>query len=131
MSNGTAHYVRVNFLIAAAFVIVIVCLAVTVWITISDEFAKGIVTLVLGRYLGYVDNIYNFEFGTTRSSTKKDETITELTKTAATVATTAQATQAASDIIAAAATVPPGPLKTETVEVTADTANVTTGEPKS
>lgn len=131
MSNGTAHYVRVNFLIAAAFVIVIVCLAVTVWITISDEFAKGIVTLVLGRYLGYVDNIYNFEFGTTRSSTKKDESIAELTKTAATVATTAQATQVASDIIAAAATASPGPLKTETVEVTADTANVTTGEPKS
>ena len=121
MSEPTTHYVRVNSLIAVAFVVVILCLAVTVWEQITDEFAKGILTLVLGRFLGYVDNIYNFEFGTTRSSTKKDETITELTKTAAVVATTAQATQVASDVLAAQSA---APIKTDTVEVVADTANV-------
>lgn len=78
-------------LVSAAFAIVLLCLAVTVWQQVDDEFAKGIITLVLGRMLGYVDAIYNYEFGTTRSSAKKDETINELTKTAATVATTAQA----------------------------------------
>ena len=40
-----------------------------------NEFLKGIVTLVLGRFLGYLDNIYNFEFGTTRGSRDKDLTI--------------------------------------------------------
>ncbi len=65
------------------------CFVVTVWTSIDDEFSKGIVTLILGRYLGYIDNIYNFEFGNTRSSTGKDATINELTKTAAVVANTA------------------------------------------
>lgn len=43
-----------------------------------NEYVKGIVTLVLGRFLGYLDNIYNFEFGTTRGSKDKDETIKQL-----------------------------------------------------
>ena len=42
------------------------------------EYVKGIVTLVLGRFLGYLDNIYSFEFGTTRGSKDKDETIKQL-----------------------------------------------------
>lgn len=43
-----------------------------------NEYVKGIVTLVLGRFLGYLDNIYSFEFGTTRGSKDKDETIKQL-----------------------------------------------------
>ncbi len=43
-----------------------------------SEYVKGIVTLVLGRFLGYLDNIYSFEFGTTRGSQNKDETIKQL-----------------------------------------------------
>lgn len=43
-----------------------------------SEYTKGIVTLVLGRFLGYLDNIYSFEFGTTRGSKDKDETIKNL-----------------------------------------------------
>lgn len=108
-NNNTPQYMRVNVLIAIAILVVILCLFVVVQVTVKDEFAKGILTLVLGRFLGYVDNIYNFEFGTTRSSAKKDDTITELTKTAATVATTAQATQVASDTAIAAATAAPTP----------------------
>lgn len=43
-----------------------------------NEFAKGVITLLLGRSLGWLDNIYNFEFGTTRGSRQKDETISRL-----------------------------------------------------
>jgi len=53
-----------------------------VWLIWKDqtitEFVKGIFTLVLGRFLGYLDNIYNFEFGSTRSSKAKDDTISKL-----------------------------------------------------
>lgn len=44
------------------------------------DFAKGIITLVLGRFLGYIDSIYQFEFGTTRTSRTKDDTIQALSK---------------------------------------------------
>lgn len=43
-----------------------------------NDYMKGIVTLVLGRFLGYLDNIYSFEFGTTRGSQNKDATINQL-----------------------------------------------------
>lgn len=45
-----------------------------------NEYMKGIFTLVLGRFLGYLDNIYNFEFGSTRSNKTKDATISDLSK---------------------------------------------------
>jgi len=93
-----AQYIRVNILIAAAFVIVLLCIWVTVVTQVKDEYAKGIITLVLGRFLGYVDNIYAYDFGTTRSSAKKDDTIVALTQTASTTATTAQAVQVARDV---------------------------------
>ena len=102
LQDTKPQYVRVNILIGTALLVVIICLFVVVQLQVKDEFAKGILTLVLGRFLGYVDNIYNYEFGTTRSSNKKDATITELTKTASTVATTAQAVQVASDVVASA-----------------------------
>ena len=129
------QYVRVNVLIATAILVVIICLFVVVQVTVKDEFAKGILTLVLGRFLGYVDIIYNYEFGTTRSSAKKDDTITALTTTAAAVATTAQAAQVASDVVAAAAVAPaapapaPGPIQAADVSVSA-AGNVTVNEEK-
>lgn len=75
---------RLNLLAAAAYVVVLLILGVVVFMTITDEFAKGILTLVLGRFIGYVDNVYAFEFGTTRGSKEKDAAITNLTATAAT-----------------------------------------------
>jgi hypothetical protein len=107
-------------LLSLALLIVLVCLGVTVWNQVDDEFAKGVLTLVLGRMLGYVDLCYNFEFGTTRSSTRKDETIQDLTKTAAVVANTAQATQVAADVAAAQ----PAVLKAEAVAIDAETVTV-------
>ena len=60
----------------------VVC-ALTYFIWKDDvlpEYTKGIFTLVLGRFLGYLDNIYNFEFGSTRSNKTKDVTIEQLSK---------------------------------------------------
>lgn len=63
----------------ALAVLVIIGLVWMIWKDPSiNEFMKGIVTLVLGRFLGYLDNIYNFEFGTTRGSQNKDSTINQL-----------------------------------------------------
>lgn len=45
-----------------------------------NEYVKGVATLILGRFLGYLDGIYNFEFGSTRSSKEKDGTISNLSK---------------------------------------------------
>jgi hypothetical protein len=62
-------------------VIVIVGLVWMIWTrTDISEFVKGVITLVLGRFLGYLDSIYSFEFGSTRSSKEKDATISGLTK---------------------------------------------------
>jgi hypothetical protein len=65
------------------FFLAVCAVAGLVWIVWQDqginEYVKGIFTLVLGRFLGYLDNIYSFEFGTTRGSRDKDDTIRNLT----------------------------------------------------
>lgn len=73
--NWRAH---VMFTLAIA----VICWMVwIIWKTPElNEYVKGIFTLVLGRFLGYLDNIYNFEFGTTRASRVKDNTIERLSK---------------------------------------------------
>lgn len=65
------------------YVLAVIVIAALVWAVLAsdiDEYGKGIITLVLGRFLGYLDNIYNFEFGTTRMSKTKDDTINQLSK---------------------------------------------------
>jgi hypothetical protein len=72
-----------NYRADSMYILAVVLIAALVYVVLQsnlDEYAKGIVTLVLGRFLGYLDNIYNFEFGTTRSSKVKDTTIENLTK---------------------------------------------------
>lgn len=62
-------------------IVVIVAMVFIIWGDETlNEYVKGIFTLVLGRFLGYLDNIYNFEFGTTRASQTKDQTISDLSK---------------------------------------------------
>ena len=79
ISSGTRnHRADVMFLLAVAVICALVWL---VWKDPSiNEYMKGIFTLVLGRFLGYLDNIYNFEFGSTRASKTKDATIENLTR---------------------------------------------------
>lgn len=62
---GQRNY-RADMLTLGAF-IVICLLCWKVWSTPEvPEWVKGVVTLVLGRFLGYMDQIFQFEFGTTR-----------------------------------------------------------------
>jgi hypothetical protein len=79
LAAGTRNYrADVMFGIAVA-----ACLGLTIMVWGSenlDDYTKGIFTLVLGRFLGYVDNAYQFEFGRTRTSEKKDDTINTLSK---------------------------------------------------
>lgn len=72
--------VRANALAAAACLLVLFCLCVIVWASDLNEYAKGGVTLILGRALGWIEQVFSFEFGTTRDSSKKDDTIKNLTK---------------------------------------------------
>ncbi len=83
-AQGPATYrsVRINVLLAVAYVTVLLCLAATVWFSNMGEYAQGVITLVLGRFLGYTDQVYSFEFGTTRDNKVKDESIAALTKEA-------------------------------------------------
>lgn len=73
---------RHNYRADAMFVLAVAVIVGLVWAIWQEpginEFLKGIVTLVLGRFLGYLDGIYNFEFGTTRGSQSKDSTINVL-----------------------------------------------------
>lgn len=60
-------------------VMVILLLVLIIWRDPEiNEYVKGIFTLVLGRFLGYLDNIYNYEYGTTRINKSKDATIQNL-----------------------------------------------------
>lgn len=79
IAAGTRNYrADLMFVLAAGAILFMVY---AVWETQGlDEYAKGIITLVLGRFLGYLDNIYNFEFGTTRGSRTKDATIDQLSR---------------------------------------------------
>ncbi len=71
---------RANALAAAACSLVLICLGVVIWSTALDDFAKATVTLICGRALGWVEQIFSFEFGTTRANKTKDDTINNLTK---------------------------------------------------
>lgn len=77
-SGLTNH--RANGLTAGAGALVIGCLLVTVWASAMDDFAKATVTLICGRALGWVEQVFSFEFGTTRANKTKDDTINNLTK---------------------------------------------------
>lgn len=76
---GAKNY-RADVMFALACVLIF-ALVYIVWKDHSiPEYAKGIFTLVLGRFLGYLDQIYQFEFGSTRSSRTKDTTIANLSQ---------------------------------------------------
>lgn len=75
---------RHNWRADLMFLLAVLMIAGLVWLVWKDptinEYMKGIFTLVLGRFLGYLDNIYNFEFGTTRNNRTKDTTIEQLSR---------------------------------------------------
>jgi hypothetical protein len=69
---------RANILAAGAVTLVIGCLLITVWASAMDDFAKATITLICGRALGWVEQVFSFEFGTTRANKTKDDTINKL-----------------------------------------------------
>jgi len=71
---------RANILVAAAILLVIGCLVVVVWQTNANDFVKATITLILGRALGWVEQIFSFEFGSTRANKAKDDTINKLAR---------------------------------------------------
>lgn len=75
---GQRNYTATSMYVLAVLVIIGLTWQVLDTSMGLNEFAKGVITLVLGRFLGYLDNIYNYEYGTTRSSKAKDETIKQL-----------------------------------------------------
>lgn len=76
---GQVNY-RANALAAGAGALVVFCLFIVVWASEMDDFAKATITLILGRSLGWIEQIFSFEFGTTRANKTKDDTINNLTK---------------------------------------------------
>lgn len=76
---GIRNY-RASMLVAVAVALVLVCLFVTVWMSDANDFVKASVTLVMGRALGWVDQVFSFEFGTTRANKTKDDTIRDLAR---------------------------------------------------
>lgn len=78
-TNGQRNH-RADAMFAIA-IIVVTSIFYAIWTKPEiNEFLKGIITLLLGRFLGYIDSVYNFEFGTTRNSKDKDVTIKNLTQ---------------------------------------------------
>lgn len=56
-----------------------------VWVSKElGEYAKGIITLILGKFLGYLDTMYAYEYNTTRASKAKDQTIATMAVAAGT-----------------------------------------------
>src|SRR5258708_434770 len=73
--------IKINTLFGLATLMIITCLAIIVFVESINSDAKALIILVCGRFLGYLDNIYHYETGTTRQSVKAEETIKELAKT--------------------------------------------------
>lgn len=79
VKSGTINW-RAHSMYVMAWLIVVI-IFVMIWSSPDlPEFVKGTSTLVLGRFLGYLDQIYQFEFGSTRSNKDKDHAIMNLTE---------------------------------------------------
>lgn len=71
---------RANALTAFAASMICIILAIIIFKTSMDEWVKGVLLVYVGRLWGYLDQIFSFEFGTTKHSAAKDLTIADLTK---------------------------------------------------
>lgn len=63
-----------------AVALVSILLWLTVGINLTD-FAQGAILMAFGKGLGWLDMIFSFEFGSSRSSQVKDATIQSLSAT--------------------------------------------------
>lgn len=72
---------RANWLAAICIAVVIGILAIVVFALQINEFAKGVITTILGVFLNQLTNIYSFEFGTTRRARENTDTLNNLATT--------------------------------------------------
>lgn len=78
LAKAGIHNYRANVLAGAALSLVIICLFIVVINSAANDFAKATISLILGRALGWVEQLFSFEFGTTRANKTKDDTINKL-----------------------------------------------------
>lgn len=71
---------RANWLVLFAMALIVGLIIVVLKMAGVPEWVQGVILFALGRAWGYLDQIYNFEFGTTKQSAAKDMTISDLTK---------------------------------------------------
>jgi hypothetical protein len=70
--------VRANWLVGIAVIVIFAIILIVVFKPQLDEYAKGVLTGILGMYIQQLANIYAFEFGTTRRSREKTDVIDNL-----------------------------------------------------
>ena len=78
LKAGTRNY-RADVLVACV-VIGIITIAVISNVNEPSEFAKGVLLTILGVLISEFKQITSFEFGSTRASRSKDDTINNLSK---------------------------------------------------
>lgn len=71
---------RANWLVAFVLLLLISLLAVVILMSNLSDWVQSVLLVALGRVWGYLDNIFSFEFGTTKQSKAKDDTIEALAK---------------------------------------------------
>lgn len=114
-SSGMAQFL----LGVVVFVIVACFIAVILPQFNLGQYAQGVITLMLGKYLGLFEQAFQTEFGTTKSSAKKDATIAQLSSTAGTIAKTAAVVATTQ-----AAATDPGKVDTVNLDATGGTVNI-------
>lgn len=78
LSASPAGNVRANYLASIAIGMVVGILAAVIFYPNLNDYARGVITTILGVFLNQLTNIYNFEFGTTRRSRDKSEILNSL-----------------------------------------------------
>lgn len=77
--NGPGVW-RPNIMVAAAWGVAFLVLWLIWRANNLDEFTKATMSLILGRALGWIDQAFQFDFGSTRSSKAKDVAIEQLSR---------------------------------------------------
>lgn len=71
LKSGTRNY-RADILVGVTVLIIATILVVVVLAEDLDEYAKGVLTTILGVFLNQLTNVFSFEFGTTRKDEAKN-----------------------------------------------------------
>lgn len=65
LKSGTRNY-RADVLVVVSVLVVFTILCVVILVSDLNEYAKGMLTTILGVFLNQITNVFSFEFGTTR-----------------------------------------------------------------